>query len=195
MSECAKKLNVSTSTLCREENRNSVNGRYDADYAQLLYENRHKKCCRSRVLSDEGKMKYVREHFQEDWSPEEIVKTYDNVYGKHLCGIETIYREIKRGNLGGKQEIKLHLRHKGKKRHKKGGKDKRGQFPIDHKIEDRPKEVRNQERFGDWEGDSVIGQKGGVCLTTLIPPFDKLWCCQIHTFTNLTIHFVEKTCY
>ena len=60
-----------------------------------------------------------------------------------------------------------HLRHHGKTRHRKGMTERRGKIQITHSIEERPLEAQNRSRLGDWEGDTVIGKKGGACL--------KLW--------------------
>ena len=49
---------------------------------------------------------------------------------------------------------------------------------ISHYIEERPKEVNEWSRVGDWEADTVIGQKGKACLVTLVDRKTRFLLCR-----------------
>lgn len=59
------------------------------------------------------------------------------------------------------------LRHRGKRRHRRGEQERRGRFPVGHELRERPAEADRRERVGDWEGDTVVGRGSGPCLVTL----------------------------
>lgn len=51
------------------------------------------------------------------------------------------------------------LRFGRKKRRKRlAAKDRRGVIPNKTMIDERPKEVEDKSRIGDWEGDTIIGK-------------------------------------
>ena len=72
---------------------------------------------------------------------------------------ETIYQHVwKDKKDGGK--LYLHLRHNGKKYHKRKGKNSgRGLIPGRVDIDQRPAVVAAKSRIGDWEADTIIGAK------------------------------------
>ena len=61
---------------------------------------------------------------------------------------------------------KQRLRHRGKKRLRKGA-PARGGFAIDHELSARPEIAEARGRLGDWEADTVAGITGGAVLVTL----------------------------
>ena len=77
---------------------------------------------------------------------------------------ETIYRFVWRDKRKG-GDLHTHLRHSSKKRRKRYGKnDFRGRIPDRVDISERPDIVDARARFGDWEGDTVVGagHRGGL---------------------------------
>ena len=46
--------------------------------------------------------------------------------------------------------------------------EERGKIPGRVDIDERPKEVAEKARLGDWEGDTVEGAKGTGYLTTMV---------------------------
>ena len=64
--------------------------------------------------------------------------------------------------ISGKQR----LRHRGKKRRRKG-EPTRDNFPVEHALSERPAEAQARARIGDWEADTVAGVVGGAVLVTL----------------------------
>ena len=49
---------------------------------------------------------------------------------------------------------------------------------ISHSIEERPKEANERSRVGDWEADTVIGQKGKACLVILVDGKTRFLLCR-----------------
>ena len=105
------------------------------------------------------------------WSPEQIQYRLRKELPNLKINATTIYRGINSGFLehfADGRKMSRHLRHHGKTRNRKGLVERRGKIQITHSIEERPQEAKNRSRLGDWEGDTVIGKKGGACLTTQV---------------------------
>lgn len=87
------------------------------------------------------------------------------IYRGIYCGIfDTSAQRKSAGNRGARRK----LRHKGKPRHSKGRKDKRGKLEIRYDIGQRSEAANIRARLGDWEADTVLGKLGGACLLTLV---------------------------
>ncbi|MGH8672025.1 MAG: IS30 family transposase [Burkholderiales bacterium] len=109
---------------------------------------------------------YVERKLAADWSPEEISGRLQIDYPddeEMRLSTEAIYRWIYRDATQG-GVLYGHLRRLHKKRHKQRHYGSlRGLIPGRVSIHERPAIVRSRRRFGDWEGDSVIGtHKGGA---------------------------------
>ena len=96
------------------------------------------------------------------WSPEQIQHRLRHENSSHTISYSTIYRGIyaKRFNdpnwvISGKKR----LRHRGKKRRRKGD-PTRDNFPVVHALSERPPEAQARARIGDWEADTVAGVVG-----------------------------------
>ena len=48
------------------------------------------------------------------------------------------------------------------------GQERRGRIPNQVMIDERPKEVKEKQRVGDWELDTVIGTQDGHVLVTMV---------------------------
>jgi len=156
LSEIAKELKVSKSTVCREVNkRNTPNG-YFANIAQLNYQVNRERCKRKKLLDYSKHRNYVLEKLTDGWSPEQIVGRLKNV-DKHIgliCHHETIYRFVYRDSYCKENKIYQNLRFGRKRRRKKTGrKVHKSRIPQRVSIHKRPKITGE---FGHWEGDSVI---------------------------------------
>ena len=153
-------------TILRELKRNSDGESYDASKAQEKYDSRRKRCRRKRKLDDPELFALVKERFLKlHWSPEQIQYRLRHEGRTHAISYATIYRGIyaKRFNdpdwvISGKQR----LRHRGKKRRRKG-EPTRDNFPVEHALSERPPEAQARERLGDWEADTVAGVVGVRC--------------------------------
>lgn len=174
LSQIAILLGKNKSSISRELKRCN-DSEYIASTAQENYDKKRKECKRKYKLSNPEILSYVKDKFiNENWSPEQIDFRYKLDNKQTLVGYSTIYRGIYRGEFdkyidqSGHKSAKRKLRHKGKRRHKKGdNSDKRGKFQIEHNIDERPLEAKEKTEIGHWEADTVLGVKGGKCLTTL----------------------------
>ena len=99
------------------------------------------------------------------WSPEQIsgyLKANDMPTVSH----ESIYKRIYADKrAGGTLHANLRCQKLRKKRY--GGRERRGTIPNQVSIEQRPAIVDTRLRFGDWEGDLVIGAGHQQALVTL----------------------------
>ena len=133
----AAKLNRHRSTILRELKRNRDDENYNADKAQEKYANRRQACRRKRKLDDPELFALVKERFLKlHWSPEQIQYRLRHEGRPHAISYATIYRGIyaKRFNdpdwvKSGKQR----LRHRGKKRRRKGD-PTRDHFLVEHAL-------------------------------------------------------------
>ena len=158
------------STISREIKRNSDSKTYSASQAQACYQQRRKACRRKRKLDDPERFALVKRLFlQKHWSPEQIQHRLRHEGSPHAISYATIYRGIYAGRFNAPDWVKSgkqRLRHRGKKRPRKGT-PARGGFAIDHELSERPEIAEARGRLGDWEADTVAGITGGVVLVTL----------------------------
>ena len=179
----ASVLNRSKSTISRELKRNSFNtgrGRtYRASTAQKHYEHRRENSVRKKLLDQSELRDLVICLIELHWSPEQIQGRLKLEHGKHIISTATIYRAIDQRILitpdtkNTKRGLKSKLRHKGKRRHRQGEEERRGKIPNTRSIVERPAEVEERKRLGDWEGDTVVGRGAGACLVTLVDRMSK----------------------
>ena len=186
IAKIAESLSRSKSTISRELKRNSVNENYSPAVANDKYNLRRRNCKTDKKLSDKTLCDFVADKFlNHQWSPEQIAGRTKSEAGGFSLSYHTIYRGIKNGmfdmyrRADGLLKASRKLRHRGKRRHKKGASDdKRGSFEIDCGIDERPIEAESRQRIGDWEADTVLGKKGGVCLTTLTDRKSRFLICR-----------------
>lgn len=165
------------STISREMRRNSFRvgaGRcYRASTAQRSYEARRLSCVRPRILDDEGIAGLVtRLIVRERWSPEQIVGRIGVERPDLSVSVSTIYRTVNDGRFDppelerAKRGIRARLRHRGKRRHRRGGPEERcGRIPGARPISERPAEV--ERRAPGRLGGRHRGRQG-ACLVTLV---------------------------
>lgn len=105
---------------------------------------------------------FVRQGLAKYWSPEQIAgrarKQFPRQRRRHISH-QTIYAWIDQDDCRAHWED--FLRFRGKKRTQP---EKRGQITGRVDVAGRPKVVAERRRFGDWEGDTVVGHhhQGGV---------------------------------
>lgn len=176
----AKELGRSPSTISREYQRGKgLRHSYLPSRAQKRYWKRRKNCGRKSVLLKAEYKEKIR-HYIEDlrWSPEEISNRLKIENNAFQISFISIYRAIWNGILDTSTVRTSHrksadrfifkLRRKGKRRRKNGETPKRGKFPILHCIDERPIESTARTQTGHFEGDTVMGKKGGSRLVTLV---------------------------
>ena len=157
--------------ISRELKRNSDGNTYSASQAQARYQQRREACHRPHKLDDPVLHEQVKRLFlQQHWSPEQIQHRLRHEGSLHAISYATIHRGIYAGRFndpGWVKSGKQRLRHRGKKRRRKG-EPTRDNFPVEHALSERPPEAQARERLGDWEADTVAGVVGGAVLLTLV---------------------------
>jgi len=169
--EIAKEVGVHPSTISRELKRNSIEGVYNAEKAQIKTVLRHKQKKKATVWTPSTE-RYVREKLKLDWSPEQISGRMKRE-GKRAISHESIYRYIYANKVNG-GTLYRHLRHKNRKYHKRGRSySSRGILKNRTMISQRPKVVEQKRRIGDWEIDTVIGKQHKGALVTVVDRHSK----------------------
>ena len=164
-SEIASLLERNKSTICRELKRNRSQRGYRPEQAQKLSRARllGRDNCR-RISADTWTFADAKLTTMQ-WSPEQICG-YLKDHGMPSVSHESIYRRIYADKrAGGLLHANLRCQKQRKKRY--GNRERRGAIPNQVSIELRPAIVDGRTRFGDWEGDLVIGAGQQQALVTL----------------------------
>jgi len=103
---------------------------------------------------------------REEWSPEQIVGRVAMEQGVSISH-EWIYQYIYADKHSG-GDLYRFLRCQKVRRKRYGIYSRRGTIPNQVSIDDRPAIVESKRRFGDWEGDTVIGKGHRGALVTLV---------------------------
>lgn len=156
----------SPSTMCREIKKHSKNGLYCPRFATN----------RAKLSSQQSKkaikvtkswIEKIENFLKQQWSPEQIsgrLLRQNHFKVSH----EWIYQHIRRDKQKGGFLYK-YLRQSNKKRRKKyGSTHTKGQIVNRVSIDKRPKLVDLKKRFGDFEGDTVIGKNHKQAIVTLV---------------------------
>lgn len=161
----AQLLDTDKSTIYREINRNKKT-RYDsARFAQEYCTERKEWFIRVRKFTDQAKKFVVDKLAKEQWSPKQIVGFAKQNYIP-MVSHERIYQFIRQDKKEGGM-LWTHTRHKLKHR-KRPVTGKQVNIKNKVSIELRPAIVDTQERYGDWEIDTIIeeNQKGAILTIT-----------------------------
>lgn len=162
-SAIAQLMNRSKSTISRELRRNIGARGYRPKQAQALSLARQAKDNAATIDADTWL--FAETKLAENWSPEQI-SGYLNVNDQPGVSHESIYKRIYADKvLGGSLHKTLRCQKVRKKRY--GNRERRGTIPNQVSIEQRPALVNELERYGDWEGDLVIGANHQQALVTL----------------------------
>jgi transposase, IS30 family len=168
----ARKLGRRPSTVSRELGRNGVvPERYDAGRAQRRYQDLRRLCVRSKSLDYLPLRQYLVDRFMGGYSPEQVSgRLWIDYPGQPRMRVshETIYRTIyadeKLGNI-----LLACLRQRHPRRRKRAERNPtRSPIPNRISIEDRPPQVDTLERYGDWEGDTVVGKNQEGAILTMV---------------------------
>ena len=166
INKVAQLLDTDKSSIYREIKRNKrKRGSYSAIFAQELATERKERFVRPRKFTAQVQKFVVEKLTKEQWSPEQIVG-FAELNNLPMVSHERIYQFIRQDKKDGGL-LCTQTRHKLKHRKRPvGGK----QVNIKNKvsIELRPAIVDTQERYGDWEIDTIIGenQKGAILTIT-----------------------------
>lgn len=165
-----RKLNRSHTSISRELKRNKRKAGCYCDHAAHQFSDARKATPRhSKRFSYEPLKNYVREKLRLGWSPEIIANRMRREHPQNLkmrVSHEAIYQWIFR-DAEQDGELYNHLTRHHKKRRKQrryGG--LRGHIPCRLDISERPKIVDDKSRYGDWEGDTMVGHRHQGRLVT-----------------------------
>ena len=176
----ARALGRHPSTICRELKRNKYPQchMYTYHWALQIVKHRKQRANRHkhRKLTKE-RVSIIQQLLQQYLSPEQVsgyLKQHHAISLSH----ETIYRFIYQDATRHAQ-LKPFLRQGGKHRRKRYGSGARvSNIPNRVSIADRPKEVEQKTRLGDWECDTVIGQDRKSVLVTVVDRASLYTCCS-----------------
>ena len=171
----AQKINRPVSTVSREIVRNGRH-RYNARIAhQRAVENRKNRGRKDRLKNQEVR-DYVVLRLKKKWSPEQIAGRIQPDISQtisHEAIYQYIYEQIYRQGYGylkpGREDLRIYLRRKRKRRISKGTRRCQRVFkPKGTVIEERPEIVNERKRLGDWESDSVESKNYKPGINTLV---------------------------
>ena len=161
----ARRLKRHPSTISRELKRNSTHDGYFAVVAQSYARVRRQvRWWGNRKMEQDFIMQFVIAGLEKYWSPEQIagrLRLRHRTQKKHVSH-QTIYDWIKRHQ--NREHWESFLRRGGQKRRRRTENPEKAAACIAN----RPDVVDRRTRFGDWEGDTIVGhrQRGG--LVTLV---------------------------
>jgi IS30 family transposase len=161
--EIARRLGRADCTITRELQRNRSHNGYWAVAAQKKADARRRRRPRVCKLQRPEVRRYVQERLRQYWSPDQIAVRSRADFPRdrrRQVSHQTIYTWIQAQDATG-QHWRRYLRSAGWKRRDRGN---RGQIPACTSIEGRPAVVDRRGRYGDWEGDTVVGagRRGGA---------------------------------
>jgi len=163
-SEIAAIVGVHKSTISRELGRNRGLRGYRPQQAHKLALGRRQGKAAPRI--GEAIWQQVEALIREEWSPEQVAGRIAMEQGVSISH-EWIYQYIYADKRSG-GNLYRYLRCQKVRRKRYGVYDRRGCIPNQVSIDDRPAIVDSKRRYGDWEGDTVIGKGHRGALVTLV---------------------------
>ena len=160
ISQIARNLRRSKSTVCEEIRRGTYKGKYHAHIAQNRAIKRRKESHKHAKWRNIELLRFIEKHMKLRWSPEIISHELrkNGIKFSHM----SIYTLIRKH----RPEWRKLLPHKGKKlRHSVAN------IKIQDRtnISKRPKIIESRKRFGDFEVDTVLSCRGGKsCLAVFV---------------------------
>lgn len=164
-SEIARGIGVHKSTVSRELQRNHATRGYRPRHAHLLALAR--RVGKARCVLTSRHWDEVHRLLRQDWSPEQIAGRVAEE-GAFRVSPEWIYQNLLQDKRRG-GDLHRHLRCQ-KIRRKRYGKARRVRGAIAGRvgIAERPAVVARRRRLGDWEGDTLAGQRWRTGVLTLV---------------------------
>ena len=162
--EIARVIGRSPGTISRELRRNRGLKGYRPQQAHTLALARRYDKAQPRIGGQVWQQ--VEALIREEWSPEQIVGRIameQRVSISHEWIYQYIYADQRSGG-----DLYRFLRCQKARRKRYGSYDRRGSIPNQVSIDERPAIVESKRRFGDWEGDTVIGKGHRGALVTLV---------------------------
>ena len=163
-SAIAKQLGRDPSTIGRELRRNGSDACYSAVVAHEKAAQRRRNRPLTRKMEQPEINAEVRRGLAKYWSPDQIAGRMRREYPhepSRWVSHQTIYDWIRQEEHC--QHWRSFLRFGGKRRLRG---DRRGKLPRTVEIANRPRVVDRRSRFGDWEGDTIVGARQRGALVT-----------------------------
>jgi IS30 family transposase len=172
----ATKLGRAPSSVSRELTKNCPQiKRYTPRLAQERARKKAHSRGREKRLKNDQVREYVTTQLKEGWSPEQIagrIRLDLKESISHEAIYQYIYHQVHREGWGllkgGCVDLRSYLRRKRKRRQRKGTRPQRILSHAGLSIEERPPEVMDRLRYGDWEGDTVCSKDYQPGINTLV---------------------------
>jgi len=162
--QIAELLERDKSTISRELRRNRGLKGYRPRQAHNLALRRRYDKAQPRIGNPVWQL--VEALIRDEWSPEQIVGRVEMEQGVSISH-EWIYQHVYTDKRSGGNLYRF-LRCQKVRRKRYGLYSRRGTIPNQISIDERPAIVDAKRRFGDWEGDTVIGKSHRGALVTLV---------------------------
>jgi len=159
--QVAQLMGRDRSTIYRELSRNAGDRGYRPEQAQRRAAARRQRCRKPAKLDDPAVRRYVEAGLKRRWSPDQIAgraqRDFRRQPGRRLSR-QTIYNWID----GKAPHWRPALR--------RGGRppERRGKLTDRARIGGRPDVINGRRRYGDWEGDTIVGKGRRGGLLTLV---------------------------
>ena len=181
--EIGRRLNRSHTTISREVERNKRRfGCYCDKTAQQFADQRKALPRHQRRFLNKKLVKYVFERLALGWSPEIISNRLkrDYPYSKKTMRMspETIYQWVIQDAVKGGNTYTYLVRAHKKRRKQRRYASLRGKIPHRVDIEKRPAIVDKRKRYGDWEGDTMVGHRHQGRLVTQVERKSRYLLCK-----------------
>lgn len=199
----ARRLDRHHSTLSRELKRNTrpFDWGYCNLYAEHQAQQRRKIPSHQKRYQHKALQAYVNTKLAIGWSPEiishRIRRDHPNNHGLRVSH-ETIYQWLYRDAAQGGQAYQLLVRaHKRRRKHYKYGQC-RGLIPHRIDISQRPDAIQRRQRYGHWEGDTMVGARRQGRIVTHVERksrflmADKITGGTAPQFTQATLRLFKK---
>jgi transposase, IS30 family len=165
--EIARRLHKHRSTIYRELARNTGPVGYVPEEAQQRTDIRRWVNHPRRKMRDPQVQHYVCERLRRYWSPDQIAGRSRRDFRRQPArqvSRQTIYGWIKQQEPAERRTWRDCLRFGARRKRRQDA----GQLPGAVRIDGRPAIVAARRRFGDWEGDTIVGRGRRGSLVSLV---------------------------
>ena len=156
--EIARRLNKHRSTIYRELARNTGPVGYIPEEAQQRTDTRRWVNHRVRKMDDPQVRQYVCQRLEWYWSPDQIAGRSPRKFRRQpqrQISRQTVYQWILRRPTEERRTWRRCLRFGVRRRRRC---EEAGRLPNAVRIDGRPAIVASRRRYGDWEGDTIVGR-------------------------------------
>lgn len=162
----AKFLHRHPTSIHRELGRNGPQAQYCAVHAQQRAERRRTAArVKSRKLNRPEHRRYVEQRLRKCWSPDQIAGRSRREFPENprlMLSHQTIYAWLARDDHRRRWIVFLRRYHRRRRQARPAGR-------TDRALEQRPEIINQRGRFGDWEGDTIVGSgRHGGALVSLV---------------------------